>query len=248
MDKRRKLLIISFYLAKFNVKAIQSLGFASFREAFNEIGAKLDYSPNSVKNRRDDFDPLFEHRAGWYQVELNKSNLEIVDQFDHLSEEALKEIVLDLLNEVPSEEVFLPFTTRKNQTSIYTTRGVTGKRAEEFFIEWFSVHFPKINLIDTRDLGCGYDFSTDNSEQVYEVKGLSRNEGGVLFTDKEWKVAAELQGDYYLVLIKDCFGKEPIVEIYSNPHKKFNAKKQISTVINVNWGINSRDFKNTEID
>ncbi|MFJ7649232.1 DUF3883 domain-containing protein [Lysinibacillus sp. NPDC097279] len=249
MDKKKKLLIIAFYLAKFNEEALQKLGYKSFREAFNIIGAKLDYSPNSVKNRRDDFDPLFGYRAGWHQVELNKSNIEIVDSFDHLSEEALRAIILELLEGGKSElsrEIVLSITNRKPST--YTTRGVTGKKAESFFMRWFAEHYPEGNLIDTRDLGCGYDFGIRDSNIVYEVKGLSGNEGGLLFTDKEWKVAAEKQEDYHLVLVKDCFSEEPIVEIYSNPHLKFSPKKQIVTVVNVNWGISSNDLNNTEID
>ncbi|MEH7200661.1 DUF3883 domain-containing protein [Priestia megaterium] len=237
---------MAFYLAKFNEEAVQNLGYEGFRDAFNKIGAKLNYSPNSVKNRRDDFDPLFGHRAGWHQVELGKSNLEIVDSFDHLSEEALRAIVLDLLDEEPSGEIYLPIINIKSST--YTTRGVTGRKAETFFMEWFAKHFPNENLIDTRDLGCGYDFCSENSSHVYEVKGLSGNDGGVLFTDKEWKVAAELQDDYYLILVKDCFSEKPIVEIYSNPHFRFSPKKQLTTVVNVNWGISSTDLNNTEAD
>ncbi|PGN62200.1 hypothetical protein CN978_25045 [Priestia megaterium] len=234
---------MAFYLAKFNEDAVQNLGYTGFRNAFNNIGAKLNYSPNSVKNRRDDFDPLFGHRAGWHQVELGRSNLEIVDSFDHLSEEALRAIVLDLLDGGSSSEIVLPNTNR--QSSTYTTRGVTGRRAEAFFMEWFAKHFPNENLIDTRDLGCGYDFRIENSNRVYEVKGLSGNDGGVLFTDKEWKVAAELQDNYYLVLIKGCFSESPIVETYPNPHFQFSPRKQVTAVINVNWGISSTDLNNT---
>lgn len=249
MSDRQKLLTVAFYLAKFNDEAVRNLGYVNFREAFNELGAKLDYSPNSVKNRRDDFDPLFGHRAGWHQVELSKSNLEIVEAFDHLSEEALRAIVFDLLDESSSKGGFLlGDTIRDRKASTYTTRGVTGKKAEALFIKWFQDHFPLYNLIDTRDFGCGYDFGVIGSNEVYEVKGLSGIDGGVLFTDKEWKVAAELQDEYHLVLVKDCFGEDPIVEMYSNPHEKFSPKKQVSTTINVNWGINVSELKQLDKD
>ncbi|WP_454639388.1 DUF3883 domain-containing protein [Bacillus mycoides] len=247
MDKRKKLLITAFYLAKFNEEAVRNLGYAGFREAFNKIGEGLDYSPNSVKNRRDDFDPLFGHRAGWHQIELSKSNLEIVDSFEHLSEEALRAIVLDLLDEGSSIEPFSLFNVSR-QAPTYTTRGVTGKKAEVFFMDWFAEHYPHDVLVDTRDLGCGYDFEVENSDRVFEVKGLSGDNGGVLFTDKEWTIAAEKQDNYHLVLVKECFSDEPTVEVYSNPHLKFNPKKQITTVINVNWGISSSDLNNKERD
>lgn len=246
LNNRRKLLIVSFYLAKFNEVAVENLGYKNFLEACKTLGKKLDYSHNSVKNRRDDFDPLFGHRAGWHQVESPKSNLAIVDAFDHLSEEALRSIVLDLLEEHSQTELILHSDTSKDkQVSIYTTRGVTGKKAEEFFIKWHNERFPQSNLIDTRDLGCGFDFEVRNSKVVYEVKGLSGNDGGVLFTDKEWRVAPEKHVNYHLVLVRNCFSEEPTIEVYSNPHEKFSPKKQITTTINVNWGIKSNDLYKT---
>ncbi|MGY3190385.1 hypothetical protein ACVWXS_005121 [Lysinibacillus sp. TE18511] len=115
-------------------------------------------------------------------------------------------------------------------------------------MDWFAEHYPHASLVDTRDIGCGYDFEVENTDHVFEVKGLSGNNGGVLFTDKEWSIAAEKQEDYHLVLVKECFSDEPTVEVYSNPHLKFNPKKQITTVINVNWGISYSDLNNNEID
>lgn len=247
VNKQKKLLITAFYLAKFNEEAVRNLGYVGFSEAFNTIGEKLEYSPNSVKNRRDDFDPLFEYRAGWHQIELRKSHLEIVDSFDHLSEEALRAIVFDLLDEGSSVEFFSPVDVPR-QAPTYTTRGVTGKKAEAFFKDWFAKYYPDDVLVDTRDLGCGYDFEVESSDSVFEVKGLSGDSGGILFTDKEWMIAAEKQEDYHLVLVKECFSDGPTVEVFSNPHLKFNPKKQITTVINVNWGMSSSDLKNTEID
>ncbi|MFT9817773.1 protein NO VEIN domain-containing protein [Lysinibacillus sp. NPDC056185] len=102
--------------------------------------------------------------------------------------------------------------------------------------------------MDTRDLGCGYDFEVENSGHVFEVKGLSGDNGGVLFTDKEWSIASEKQEDYHLVLVKECFSNDPVVEVYSNSHRKFNPKKQITTVINVNWSISTSDLNYTEIN
>lgn len=247
MDKRKRLLITAFYLSKFNEKALRNLGYGGFREAFNKLGEKLGYSPNSVKNRRDDFDPLFGHRVGWNKVELSKSNLEIVDSFDHLSEEALRAIVLDLLDEESSADHLSP-DSESRRVATYTTRGITGKKAEAYFMDWFAEHYPHDVLVDTRELGCGYDFEVENSDHVFEIKGLSTNNGGILFTDKEWSIAAVKKEDYHLVLVKECFSDEPIVQVYSNPHLKFNPKKQVTTVITVNWGISSSDLNNTQVD
>lgn len=43
MDNRRKLLIVSFYLAKFNRKAYANLGYSKINQAHEEIGRKLGY-------------------------------------------------------------------------------------------------------------------------------------------------------------------------------------------------------------
>lgn len=247
MDKRKKLLITAFYLAKFNREAYANLGYTKIIQAHKEIGEKLGYKGNSVKNRRDDFDPLFGHRAGWHKVELSKSNLEIVDSFDHLSEEALRAIVVDLLENESPEDIF-SLDSEFRRVPTYTTRGITGKKAESFFMDWFAEYYPHDVLVDTRELGCGYDFKIENSEHVFEVKGLSTDNGGILFTDKEWATAAEKKEDYHLVLVKECFSDEPIVEVYSNPHLKFNPKKKVTTVITVNWGVSSNDINNTQVD
>lgn len=43
------------------------LGFDTFTEAFNVIGIALGGKPSSIKNYRDEFDPLFPNpRAGWH--------------------------------------------------------------------------------------------------------------------------------------------------------------------------------------
>ncbi|MGY3190384.1 hypothetical protein ACVWXS_005120 [Lysinibacillus sp. TE18511] len=40
---------------------MQILDIPRINQAHDEIGEKLGYKGNSVKNRRDDFDPLFGH-------------------------------------------------------------------------------------------------------------------------------------------------------------------------------------------
>lgn len=239
---RTKLLIVAFYLSKFDKTAITNLGYDGFRDAFQTIGDKLGYSPNTVKNRRDDFDPLFPHRAGWHQVELSSNSLSIVDNFDHLSEEGLRAIVLDILNHNADSDLN---TTLENVSGEkkYGTIGLTGKKAETYFIEWFSVNYPDFTLIDTRDLGCGYDFAVEDSEKVFEVKGLSGSDGGIRFTDKEWSVANVKGENYDLVIVSDCFSDTTSLTIHTNPSKYLEPKKQISTVVAVNWNVSARQLR-----
>jgi hypothetical protein len=239
---RTNLLIVAFYLSKFDKIAITNLGYNGFRDAFRRIGEKLGYSPNTVKNRRDDFDPLFPHRAGWYQVELSSKSLNIVDKFDHLSEEGLRAIVLDILNQKMDNELNTTLEN-VNEERKYAAIGLTGKKAEAYFIEWFSENYPNSVLIDTRDLGCGYDFAVKDSEKVFEVKGVSGSEGGIRFTDKEWSVANAKESDYVLVIVSNCFSDAPNLDIHTNPSEYLEPVKQISTVIAVNWNVSPKQLK-----
>lgn len=59
---RRKLILSGLYLSKFDSEGLKSLGFDSFTEAFNVIGYALGSQPASIKNYRDEFDPLFPNR------------------------------------------------------------------------------------------------------------------------------------------------------------------------------------------
>ena len=58
----------------------------------------LGVNLNSVKNMRDEFDPLHDNlRAGWYQRPLRPSRAKVVESFQHLSEEELRDVVLEIL-------------------------------------------------------------------------------------------------------------------------------------------------------
>lgn len=163
-------LIVAFYLAKFNREAIANLGFPSFRGAFDEIGRRLGVNPNTVKNMRDQFDPLFGSRAGWYQRELPPSRRRVVEAFGELSEAALRSLVKDSI----SIDDFSSTDTAKElvhavsePTGVYGAerkpllqRGLTGRLAEEHFLKLFNSDSTPFSgeLFDARDLGAGFDF------------------------------------------------------------------------------------------
>lgn len=239
--KRKELLVVSFYLSKFNNDAVRNLGYKNFAEACSHIGNLLGYSPNSVKNRRDDFDPLFNHRAGWYREELREDSLEVVEKFGHLEEQSLRSIVQDILSN-DTENNPISILDGNSKTRNFSTRGITGKKAEEFFMQWYEQTHPGEVLFDTRDLGCGYDFEGKSTENVYEVKGLSADTGDIYFTEKEWTVANQLQEKYNLVVVKNCMNGLPELSIYPNPSLNLSPKKQINHVIQVGWGVSSQDL------
>src|SRR5271169_6625544 len=65
---REKLILAGLYLSKYDSAGLKKLGFESFVEAFNVIGYALGQKPASIKNYRDEFDPLFPNkRLGWHK-------------------------------------------------------------------------------------------------------------------------------------------------------------------------------------
>lgn len=89
-DKKRVGLVLSYYLSRCDKRAVKSLGYQSFNEAFREIGDIINENPNNIKNMRDEFDPYFNNgRRGWYQRSLRASRQEIYDEFSAYTDDEL---------------------------------------------------------------------------------------------------------------------------------------------------------------
>ncbi|WHY96631.1 DUF3883 domain-containing protein [Peribacillus simplex] len=263
MERKFKLaLIVAFYLSKYDLKAAHDLGYKSRRQAFRGVGEKINVNQYTIKHMRDQFDTVLSHRAGYHQSPLPPSRAEVVEKYSFLSEMALFEIVKDILNfsmenheNIESyvkvlEEVEEKDNKNKKKAKVsteYTTRGITGIKAEELFLTEFKEG--KINgfsdgaLIDTRQDGTGYDFKLPGDPDIYfEVKGLASEKGGLLFTDKEWAVAKEKQEEYILVFITNI-SEEPNIQIIRNPYMKLKPNKNIYTTITVNWAVDASQLK-----
>lgn len=129
----------------------------------------------------------------------------------------------------------------------YTTRGTTGKKAEELFEGCYeNGYFPDFpaseffELIDRREEGVGYDYELENFK--IEVKGLLESDGGVLFTEKEWKKAKKYKEDYFLILFKNI-KKHPEIVIVNDPAAKLNPKKKEMKIPVINWNVPSSQIK-----
>lgn len=253
MEHNYKLgLYVSYYLARFNDIAYQNLGFGNMKETHIKIGKILSVPSNTVKNWRDEFDPLFGYRVGWYQRPMTQSRLRVVEALEELDEISIRAIVFDILkgktlkNEYETEQLISIVSEKELsfETGKFILRGPTGKFAEDFFINSFNNNETPFlgKLIDCRDYGCGYDFKVEGSETVYiEVKGLSGDSGGVLFTNKEWQVANDKRNLYYLCIIKSI-ESQPVLHIINNPSEKLDANKNIHTVIQVSWSVSEKEL------
>jgi hypothetical protein len=254
MENNHKLaLIIAYYLSRFDKKALSNLGYDTTTHAFQEIGGRLNVKPNTIKNMRDEFDPLHPNsRKGWYQRELRPSRLEVLEKYVNFSEDALTEVVKEILTEYISDsDISVNIQTyiesienddaeKESKSRTYTTRGITGRKAEELFREFFQKgEIAGLNgeLIDRREEGCGYDFEmVEFPNYVFEIKGLLDKRGGVIFTDKEWSVASSLGDKYFLVMINNI-GETPSITIIRNPYDSLEPSKNVYTTVAVNWSV-----------
>jgi hypothetical protein len=233
------------------------LGYKTDKEAFKMTAEALNVLPNYIKFRRDEFDVAHPHRKGWHKRPMTVSIINTISALQDIDEPSLRGIVLDILRKGKDVGVLedfqplmmiIPEEKKKNQKHAYVPRSITGRKAEEIFMEWFKSDQKILpggkDFVDMRDYGCGYDFQIVISDkQVYglEVKGVSEHDGGILITGKEWEIASRMKTDYYLILVSNI-DIDPVINVINNPYEKLFPKKSIQTIIQVNWSVSQKEI------
>src|SRR5687768_4781547 len=99
MDNRRKLALYpAYYLARFNKDAYARLGFKTMNETHRALAEILDVKQTTLKQMRDQFDPLFDNRAGWHQRKMIVSRELVANAMKGLGENDVFTIVYEILN------------------------------------------------------------------------------------------------------------------------------------------------------
>jgi hypothetical protein len=255
MQPNKLAIIAAFYLSKFDKEGLKNLGYKTDSEAFQKIGNAVGVKKNYIKFRRDEFDPIHPWRKGWLRP-MDKRILSAIEALQDIDEPTLRQIVLNILNKAEYRDgdevqmitaLFADEKSKKGSKGKYILRGPTGKLAEEYFIKYYSekkLPFPG-QLIDTREMGCGYDFEiiSDGKKYMIEIKGLSEVSGGILFTDKEWNTALKAGDNYFLVIIRSL-GNTPEVTIIRNPSASINPQKRIYRTIQTHWTVSDTELRN----
>ena len=246
MAMRQKLILSGLYLAKFDSLGIKRLGFDSFVEAFNVIGYSLGSRPASVKNYRDEFDPLFEFRKGWHKRPIRDYCLAVFDEYNDLDFESFTGLVKSFFG---ANEIDLSETTQlisdDDGASVFSQRLITGAAAEHYFE---SVHsslpeFKGFAVENTTRYGCGYDFRLRNQQNrdnflAIEVKGLKDKVGSLSMTPKEYDVAAMLRDRFYLFVVTN-FREKPIHSIFRDPlNSPLEFRRVERVIIQQSWLTN----------
>jgi hypothetical protein len=243
---REKLILTGLYLSKYDSVGLKKLGFESFLEAFNVIGYALGQKPASIKNYRDEFDPLFPNkRRGWHKRPTRDYCLKVFTEYKGLDLDTFTSLVKSFAGYDESAWSELqPKSKKTDGESQFAKRLITGLAAERYFESAFSTlsEFKNCLAENTTRLGCGYDFrlhrQTGEDFLAVEVKGLKEASGSLSLTPKEHEVASALASRFFLFVVKN-FRESPYHEIYPNPLAgvlRFSKKERI--IVHTSWLAN----------
>ena len=253
----RRALIVAYYLSRFDREGYARLGYGAITETHEQIGRVLGVPANTVKNMRDEFDPVHENpRVGWHQRErLSPSRLAVLRRFGQLDEPALREIVLGLLGRGPAtgdelEPLFLGLVESPDRAlgtpHLIPTRQRTGRLAEEAYEDYHGRTGLPVpgRLQDMRDQECGYDYliEAEGTTCMVEVKGITDPAGGVLFTEREWTMARGLRERYVLAIV---FSPErnPKVHLIRDPASVLHSDRAFELAVRVSYRVSGSSLR-----
>jgi len=243
---REKLILAGLYLSKYNSLGLMKLGFKSFKEAFNVIGYAMGSRPASVKNYRDEFDPLFPNvRKGWHKRPTRDYCRRVLEKYKDLDLDSFTALVESFVGY--DENAWSAVQAQEEQEdgeTGFAKRLITGLAAEQYFV---SVQpglpeFGGYTLENTTHLGCGYDFrlrsATREGYVAVEVKGLRERTGSVSLTPKEHTMATALSDRFFLFVVKN-FQESPFHEIHQDPLSgRLQFRRNQRVTVYVSWLAN----------
>ena len=157
---REKLILAGLYLSKYDSLGLKELGLVSFVEAFNVIGYAMGSRPASIKNYRDEFDPLFPNRRkGWHKRPIREYCLKVFEEYKSLDFESFTGLVKSFVGY--DENVRSGFQGKEElyENESYFARLITGLAAEQYFelVQPSLPEFKGYGVENTTQFGCGYD-------------------------------------------------------------------------------------------
>jgi hypothetical protein len=242
---REKLILVGLYLAKYDTLGLKRLGFDNFTEAFNVIGYAMASKPASIKNYRDEFDPLFPNRRkGWHKRKTRSYCLSVFEEYRSLDLGSFTSLIKSFVGYDENFWSELQPKEKPSAQSNFAQRLITGLAAERYFesVRPSIPEFKRYAVQNTTNLGCGYDFrlEVEHSKDflAVEVKGLQDVTGTLSLTPKEHQLATELKDRFFLFVVKN-FRESPFHEIFQNPlsgRLRFTKKERV--IVQVSWLAN----------
>ena len=214
------------------------MGFSSFKEAYNVLGFSLGVKPTSIKNYRDELDPLFPNaRRGWVNRPLRSHCKQVYENFNDHSIHQLLSLIVSITG-----CSMLPFNQKPAEESqSFARRVLTGRAAENYFSQNYQKErdFAGMQAEDVTHTGCGYDFKLHRADPrdsfAVEVKGLAAVSGSIVLTVKEYDVAERLKNDYFIYIVKN-FNEKPFPTTIRNPiNTDLTFTKEERKIIQISW-------------
>jgi hypothetical protein len=240
---REKLILSGLYLSKYDSVGLRNLGFESFKEAYNVIGYAMGSQPASIKNYRDEFDPLFPNRRkGWHKRPTRNYCFKVFERYKSLDLDSFTGLVKSFVGY--DENAWSEIQEKEEPPdgeSYFAKRLITGLAAEQYFMS-VQPNLPEFGdyvIENTTRLGCGYDFRlrTEGHEDflAVEVKGLRERMGSLSMTPKEHAMARTLGNRFFLFVVKN-FRESPFHEIYQDPLSGgLQFRKSEKVTLHVSW-------------
>jgi hypothetical protein len=130
-------IIVAYAMSRLDVEFLKRFSFRSWKEAFVETGKKLGVRPASMKNLRDEFDPIHPNpREGWRNRPLRKSRQQVVGDFCYRNDDFLLEVVARIIDrdKLIEELIVAPLANRELARKTQRERQRTGQQAEKHFL------------------------------------------------------------------------------------------------------------------
>jgi len=227
-------------MSRLDQRFLEEQGLPTWKAAFKKIGSQINTKPASLKNLRDEFDPVHDNtRRGWLNRPMRPNRQRVIAEFSELSDEGLIEIVSRILSRDPkvANDVVEPLAASRSRVENVAQRLRTGRMAEDYFLrESQSICGIGADDIQDRRIDAqGYDFSVlSRPFLMIEVKGLSVAAGDILFTDREWQVARQNREEYWLVIV-GCLADQPRAKLHIDPFASLHVRSVIERCTRISW-------------
>jgi hypothetical protein len=233
-------LIVGYAMSRLDRLYLEARGIKNWKAAFADAGKLLDVTPASIKNLRDEFDPVHGNaRRGWVDRPMRPNRQRIMGELCDVSDAALLEMIDRILARDPDavQEVVTPLSKPAERMHNVAERLRTGRLAEEFFLahsQSIASIAPSL-ILDHRALARGYDFGVRERDGIaIEVKGIKQKRGGIAFTDREWCEAKVRRGDFWLVVVGNI-ESNPVARLIPDPAAALTAECRYQTTIAATW-------------
>lgn len=233
-------LVVGYAMSRLDRRFLSAFAFAKWDAAFDAFGRALAIPPTSVKNLRDEFDPIHANpRKGWRNRPMLPNRARIAEEFESTSDAALIEFVRRILardGEAIHDAIDL-LAPPPGLAAAAAARILTGRRAEAFLLHncrGILGHDPS-HLRDAREDMSGFDFELRVEPSVYvEVKGLQGRVGDILFTDREWKEAGRHRERYWLVVVANAL-ERPFANVVRDPSSQLEVRCIFEQAVRSSW-------------